>query len=133
MQRTWVPTALLVAAGYLLIGRVFAAPVDQTRAWRLAAWLISAAVYAAHIGYEHYRLNQPPRGTATHAASAVALGAFALAVGGAVHTVSATGTLQASWLLAFFVLPVAIGVPAFFVALLAASLLTRLGSQVGNW
>jgi hypothetical protein len=129
-QRAWVTTALLVGVIYLLIGRVFAVPVGHARAWRLAAWLLSAAVYAAHVGYEHYRAQQPPRETAMHVASAVALGAMALAVAGVIHTLSNTGTLQVSWLLALFVLPVAIAVPAFFVALLADFFLARLAPKV---
>jgi hypothetical protein len=65
-----------------------------------------------------------------HVASAVALGAMALAVAGVIHTLSNTGTLQVSWLLALFVLPVAIAVPAFFVALLADFFLARLAPKV---
>jgi hemoglobin len=124
-----LPAALLVGAGYLLIGRVFAVPVDHPRPWRLAAWLISAALYAAHIGYEHHRLKQPPRATAMHVATAVGLGAFALGVAGAFHTFSQTGTLQASWLLALLVLPPVIAAPAFVVAWPAASLWAGYGPR----
>src|SRR6266511_5656846 len=79
---------ILVAVAYGAIGIVFAAlaaDADHVRLWRLAAWLASAAVAAAHIGYEHYRLRGSPRPTALHAAGAVALGAFGLALAANVH------------------------------------------------
>ena len=131
-HRPWVRTTLLVGVVYLLIGRAFAVPTGNVRGWRLAAWLLSAAVYAAHVGHEHYWLRQPPRGTATHVAAAGALGAFGLAVAGVIYTLSTTHTLQMSWLLALFVLPLAIAVPAFIVAFLAASFLARLAATGDN-
>src|SRR5437763_142750 len=75
------PALILAAAAYAAIGIVFAAlPADahHVRVWRLAAWLASAVVAAAHILYEQYRLRSSPRATALHAAGAVALGAFGL-------------------------------------------------------
>src|SRR6266511_3619815 len=75
-----VRAMILVAVAYALIGIVFG-----VLGWRLAAWVASAAVAAAHIGYEHYRLGSPPRSTALHAAGAVALGAFGLALAANVH------------------------------------------------
>ena len=48
--------------------------------WRLAAWVTCALAFAAHIGLEHLRLRNSPRGTALHASLSVALGAFGLAV-----------------------------------------------------
>src|SRR6266511_4853345 len=79
---------ILVAVAYVAIGIVFAAlaaDVNHVRLWRLAAWVASAAVAAAHIAYEHYRLGHSPRATALHAAGAVALGAFGLALAANVH------------------------------------------------
>src|SRR2546426_11815633 len=74
----------LVAVAYVVIGIVFgalaaSADPNHVRLWRLAAWGASAAVAAAQIGYEHYRLGSSPRPPALHAARAVALGAFGLA------------------------------------------------------
>jgi peptidoglycan/LPS O-acetylase OafA/YrhL len=94
-QRGWVATALCVGVVYLLIGRVFAVPVDHPRAWRLAAWLLSGGVYAGHVGYERFGLHHSPRATALHAALAVAVGSFTLAVAGAIHTLSATANAPA--------------------------------------
>src|SRR3989442_14391874 len=55
--------------------------------WRLLAFLVSGVVFAIHIRYEHIRLGRSPRITASHAALAVALGAFLLAVAATVHAV----------------------------------------------
>ena len=82
-------------------------------------------VFGAHIGYEHFRLRYTPRSTASHAAVAVAIGALALAVAGAIHKLVTTSALEARWLLAFIVWPVATAVPAFLVALVAALVLAR--------
>src|SRR5436309_7099616 len=69
-QQSWFGTAILAGVLYCFIGIVFALPSNQVRMWRLAAWAISAAVYAAYIGYEHFRLGNRPRATALHAALA---------------------------------------------------------------
>jgi purine-cytosine permease-like protein len=83
---------LLVGAVYLAAGIGFGALAagsasQQIRVtWRLAAWLASAAAFAAHIGYEHFRRRNPPRATAWHTPLAFALGAFALAAVGLART-----------------------------------------------
>ena len=73
-RQLWVRAALLLGAVYFLIGRVFALPSDHVHEWRLAAWMVSGVAYAAHIGYEHFRLRNSPRLTALHVAVAVAIG-----------------------------------------------------------
>ncbi len=73
-------TAILIGVLYSVIGIVFALPTNHVRMWRLAAWVVSAIVFAAHIAYEHFRLGNSPRATALHTALAVAVGAFGLAV-----------------------------------------------------
>jgi hypothetical protein len=115
---------LLLGALYLVAGLVFAALArsaasNQARvAWRLAAWVISAAGFAAHIGYEHLRLRGSPRTTALHASFAVGLGAFALAVAAMLHSQHFPAFALAAW-------PVVTAVPAFVVALAAAAVLSR--------
>ena len=84
-RKSWIRAALLIGVVYFLIGRGFALPADQLGVWRLAAWVASAAFAAAHIGYEYFRLNNSPRATALHAATAVAFGAFALALAANIH------------------------------------------------
>ena len=117
---------LLFGVAYFLIGRVFAVPANHVRAWRFAAWVVSGAVYAAHIGYEHLRLRHPPRLMASHAALAVALGAFALAVAGMLHSLSTGSAIRPSWLLALVLWPAITAIPAFLVAFVTGTLLTQL-------
>jgi vacuolar-type H+-ATPase subunit I/STV1 len=124
----WVRAALLVGVLYLVTGLVFAALAksaasNQVRvAWRLAAWVISAAAFAAHIGYEQVRLRSSPRTTALHASLAVALGAFGLAVAASLHAQAVHRHFPA---FALAVWPVLTALPAFVVALVAAAVLTR--------
>ena len=126
-RRRWVRNVVLVGAAYLAIGVVFGtlagdAPSNHVRVlWRLAAWAISAAVFAGHIGYEHVQLRCSAGSTAFHTSLSVALGAFALAVIAIVHSHGKSGHS----FLAFLVWPLVIWVPAFLVALAAASMLTR--------
>ena len=121
---------MLAAVAYAVIGIVFAAldksaDADHVHPWRLAAWAASAAVAAAHIGYEHYRLGRSPRPTALHAAGAVALGAFGLALAANIHWLFAETHGQPSPLLALPVWPVITAIPAFLMALAVAAVLTR--------
>jgi hypothetical protein len=98
--------------------------------WRLAAWVVSAAVYAAHIGYEHFRLGNSPRATALHAALAVAVGAFLLAVAATVRAVTVPSHAPyRQYLLALVAWPLVTAVPAFLVALAVAALLARLPTK----
>ena len=124
-MQPWIWAALLAGVAYLVIGRLFALPVDNAHAWRLAAWLVSGVVFAAHIGYEHIRLRSPALTTATHAATGVALGGFGLAVAGALHSLNATSTIRPAWLLALVAWPLITAIPGFLVALGIASLLNR--------
>jgi vacuolar-type H+-ATPase subunit I/STV1 len=134
-RKSWVRVAILVGAVYFVIGFVFSAldpsVSDQLRfIWRLAAWIVSAAVYAAHIGYEHFRLGNSARAIALHAATAVAVGAFLLAVAATVH--KSMGVSHAPYwrfLLALVVWPIITALPAFLVALVAAAVLARLPTK----
>src|SRR5690349_13546128 len=90
-NQRWLPVAMLVAVVYPVVGVAFAAlgnlsaSHEMVVAWRLAAWLVSAAAFAAHLGYEHFRLRSSPLRAALHVSAAVALGAFLLAVWVIVH------------------------------------------------
>jgi hypothetical protein len=133
-RRSWVRAVMLVAVTYVVIGIGFAAlarspDADRARLWRLAAWLASAAVAAAHIMYEHYRLRESPRPVALHAAGAVGLGAFGLAVAANVHWLFAGRPGQHAPLLALPVWPVVTAVPAFLGALAVAAVLARLSRR----
>ena len=131
VRRRWVRNVVFVGAAYLAIGVVFGtlagdAASNQVRVlWRLAAWAISAAVFAGHIGYEQFRRRGSAGSTAFQTSLAVALGAFALAVIAIVHSPPKPGHS----FLAFLVWPILIWIPAFIVALAAASMLTRTGQN----
>lgn len=124
-HRPWALAALLVGVVYFLVGRLFAVPTDHVQAWRLAAWVVSFMAYAAHIGYELFTARRSPLPAALHAAAAVAIGAFALAAAGAVHSLSSASTLKPLWLLALVLWPAATAVPAFLAALVAGAMLVR--------
>ena len=121
----WVRAALFLGAMYFVIGEAFAVPASHVRVWRRAAWVVSAVAYGSHIGYEHFRLRYSPRLIALHAALAVAIGALVLAVAGMIHSLSVTMAIRPSWLLALIIWPAVTSIPAFLVALVAASVLAR--------
>ena len=111
---------MLAGVLYSAIGVVFALPPSHVRAWRLAAWAASAAVFAAHIWREHSRPGSTPRAAASHAALAVAVGAFGLAVAANVHELWAAAGYRRALALALVAWPALAALPAFVVALVAA-------------
>jgi hypothetical protein len=125
-REQWVWMALLVGVVYVLVGRLFAAPTSHVHAWRLAAWLVSAVAYAAHMAYEHFRLRESPRLMAFHVAVAVAIGGLGLAIVGMVHAMSNTSAVRPAWLLALVLWPAVTAVPAFLVALVIGAVLARI-------
>jgi hypothetical protein len=123
----WIPCGFFAGAIYVVIGVGFA-PLSTPSVffWRLAAWVVSAVVFAAHIGYEHFRLRSLPRETAMHAALGAGLGSFGLAAAATVHALlTGTGSLRLLRI-ALVVWPVITAIPAFIVALTLSSLLARL-------
>ena len=127
--QAWFLKALLVGVVYGLIGSLFALPASHAHAWRLAAWIVSGAVYLAHIGYEHFRLRSSPRLTALHVAGAVAIGAFDLVVAGMLHDLWTLSTIRPVWLLAVVVLPAGTAVPAFLGCLVVEATLRRFSAE----
>jgi hypothetical protein len=109
---------VLVGIGYVLVGIAFPQPAAHLRAWRLAAWAVCGAAYAAHILYERVRLRQAPLPAAVHVALAVAIGAFGLAVSANIHSwsVDSTGSHRKLLLLSLGIWPVMSALPAFVVA-----------------
>jgi hypothetical protein len=124
----WFWAVLFLGALYFVAGIVFAALAksavsnEMVVAWRLAAWVISAVGFAAHIRYERVRLHSSPRTTSLHVALAVGLGAFALAVSATLH---ARATQHHFPPIALVIWPVLTALPAFVVAFVAAVLLSR--------
>jgi hypothetical protein len=109
------------------VGIAFAIPTTHVQAWRLAAWAVSGIGYGAHITYERIRLRTSPASAALHVAVAVALGAFGLAVGANVHSLSngSTSQHQRLLLLSLGIWPVMTALPAFLVALGTSVVLAR--------
>ena len=129
-RQSWFGTATIIGVLYGVIGIVFALPSNQVRMWRLAAWVASAAVYSAHIAYEHFRLRNSSRSTAFHVAIAVGIGAFALAVAATVHSLFVPPNYQRwRFLLALVVWPIITALPAFLVALAVAAVLAYLPTK----
>jgi len=94
--------------------------------WRWAAWIVSAVAFGAHIIYEQVRLRSSARITALRVASAAGLGAFALAVAANVHAQTTSQHEHSlSLALSLAIWPVMTALPAFVVALLAATLVAR--------
>jgi vacuolar-type H+-ATPase subunit I/STV1 len=136
-RKPWIRAAILVGVVYFVVGMVFAALAkpavsDQMRfMWRLAPWVASAAGYAAHISYEHFRLHNSARITAVHAAMAVALGAFLLALAANIHDLGSASGYRPRMLIALVAWPLLTAVPAFLVALAVAAVLARLPAKRG--
>src|SRR2546425_1600596 len=122
----WLRAVLLLGVVYLVTGITFAALASRAGSnqmrvtWRLAAWVISAAAFAAHIGYEHVRLRSSPGKTALRASLAVALGAFALAVAARGHA-QAAASYRRSHALALVLWPIVTAGPAVIFGLAAAA------------
>jgi hypothetical protein len=131
-RRSWIPAVILLGVLYALVGSLFALPSTHVQVWRLAAWLVSAVGYAAHIANERFRRQDPPAQTALHVALAVALGAFGLALGANVHSLSVASNQQQRQLLllALGIWPVISAAPAFLVALAIGAVLARLARKV---
>jgi hypothetical protein len=132
----WVRTALFFAIVYPVVGITFAVLANPSASntmrvtWRLAAWLVCAVAFAAHLGYEHFRLRNSPARAALHVSVAVALGAFALAVWVNVHAHWGASSHQSPLApLALVVFPAVTGVPAFVVAFVAVAILARVPSR----
>ncbi len=126
-RQPWLSTAILVGVLYLAVSITSAtlagaAASNQMRFfWRLSAFIISAVVFAAHIGYDHFRLRNTARLTAWHASVAVAFGAFALALVANVHDLGSASGYRPRMLIALLAWPLLTAVPAFMVALVVAA------------
>jgi hypothetical protein len=130
---------MLVATVYLVVGVAFPNPPASNPmqfVWRLAAWVICAAAFATHIGFEHFRCRNAPRSIALHAAVSVALAACALAAAANIHARTAGTGNRRLLALALVTWPIITAVPAFVVALAAATGLARVrphsGARPGN-
>jgi len=130
-RRRWLRAVVILGIGYLIAGITFGtlaggvASTQMRTAWRLAAWLTSAAAFTVHIWYEVFRLRYSPLKAALHAAFAAALGAFSLAVAANLHAHWVAVGNQRLLAIALAVWPAMTAVPAFVVAFAIASGLAR--------
>lgn len=130
-SRARTATVLLAGVAYVIAGagtatlsRVASSPASA-RSWRLAAWLLSLAIFVTHFIIERKRRSQPSS-VAARVAIAVAIGAFGVAMLGPVRAHwGEAGRLKLT-LLSIVAWPVITGVPAFVVALIGGLALDRL-------
>jgi len=126
-HQRWLRAVVLLGAVYFVIAIVFgefanrAASNSMRETWNRLAFLASGIAFAAHIGYEHFRLGNSTRMTASHASMAVAVGAFALALKANIHDLGSASGYRPRMLIALAIWPLLTGVPAFIVALVAAA------------
>ena len=122
----WFARALLAGTLYLIIGVGFAPlSIPSVFFWRRMAWIVSAIVYAAHIGYEHFRIRSSRSVSALHVAIGAAIGAFGLATTAVIHSLlTGTGNLRLLRI-ALLVWPLMTGVPAYLVAFALTAVLAR--------
>jgi hypothetical protein len=133
MKNAGLVRIILVGVAYAVVGISFGELAnlpssDKVRfMWRLGAFVASAAVYGAHIWYEHFRLNNSARATSLNVGLAVGFGGFLLAAAALAHalTVSTHAPFHLH-LIAIVVWPIITGVPAFLVAIVLTTILTRL-------
>ena len=131
-RQLWFRVAVLLGIMYAVVGILFAIPTTNVQVWRLAAWVVSAIGYAAHIAFERFRLQNSPVSAALHVAFAVAIGAFGLAVGANIHSLSTGSPSQQRQLLllSLGIWPVITALPAFLVALCINVVLVRMLGRV---
>jgi hypothetical protein len=127
----WKIAAVLVGATYLVLGLVSAVlaggadSIEMRNFWRRAAWVVSGVVFAGHIAFELFARRSSTRMSALHVAIAAALGSFGLAVAANLHSQPSARqrVLLAISLVAW---PAITAIPAFLVALVAATGMARL-------
>jgi vacuolar-type H+-ATPase subunit I/STV1 len=115
---------VLIGLAYFVIGEAFSALAGSVTgpmriAFRLTAWLMSAVIFASHVRYEYARLDNSPSTTAWRAATAVAFGAFGVALVAYIRSRLASPDHHTSMVLTIVAWPVLAGIPAFLVALVA--------------
>lgn len=125
-------SALLAGAAYVAIGTgttVLAGSASSlagVKAWRLAAWLLSLAVFGLHFAMERRRFDGHVR-VAVHVALGVALGALGVAALGPARAHWADASRTRLVLLSLVAWPIITGVPAFATALVGGMIVDRLG------
>lgn len=126
-MRRWLAPLVVAGLAYATIGIGIASltPTGASgRAFRWAAWILSAIVFAAHITSEQRRHDHPRlQITALRAAAAAALGAFLLAASANIHRHPAS--TDSRLVLALAIWPAATMIAAFPVALMLAAVVRK--------
>ncbi len=131
-QRPWYGLAL-VGLAYPLVGVLtgeLAGSAQSTQGrnvWRLVGWGLSLGVFVAHLLYERLRRQELPRCASLRAATAVALGAFVLALVGPVRNYWGTERFAGVAVLSLVLWPIITGLPALVVAWLVSPWIRRGG------
>ena len=123
--------ALYASAAYVAIGIITpflggdgTSPARLTT-WRLVAWILSLAVFAAHITAARLRERRSPAVSAVQVALAVALGALVLAAAGPVRAYWGKPNSSRVILLSLVLWPLMTGLPAFAAAFVAGRVIRR--------
>ena len=124
-RQPWLRLAVALGAAYAAVGLFFALPGGHIKAWRWAAWLVSAGFYASHIWRERFTFRTPPFPAALHVASAAAIGAFGLAVAANIHSLRlhSDSHHQQLMVISLGLWPAITGIPAFLIAWAASAIL----------
>lgn len=129
MNRRLLTTVIGLGLLYAVIGVVSSAlagaagSVPLRTFWRVAAFVVSAAIFAINLVQERvHRQHTTPR-SAWHVALAVACGAFLLALVVNLHDLGSGAPLRPRMLFALITWPLVTAVPAFLVALAMAAVL----------
>jgi hypothetical protein len=134
-RKTWVAAVIVAGVFYFLIGFGFAAFARWSTlgltalTWNRLAFLFSAIIFVAHIVYENVWVSSGSRKTAWHSSLAVALGAFGLALAANIHDFLSPAGYRPRMLVALLAWPLITGVPAFFVALIVATVFNLAGKK----
>src|SRR5207249_1395705 len=131
----WFRTTIVIGLLYAIVGVAlgafagWSASHQMVVAWRLAAWVISAITFGAHIWFERIRFRNSAFTTAMRASLAAALGAFGLAVAANGHRLWAGSNHGRALNLALILWPVLVVIPAFVFAFMAAAALGLLRQE----
>ena len=135
-SRNWMALAVLAGVAYALFGVGFGALSARAGSqqmvvfWRLAAWIASAIVFAAHLIRE-IRVTRSVHHTALRAAVGTAIGTFGLAIAAVVHSMLAPPSSRTVTLLrlSLIIWPVMTFIAAYLVGLVASAVLRKLATN----
>jgi hypothetical protein len=123
---------------YVMVGIITAglagaaASLAATKAWRLAGWALSLAVFMVHVVASRHRQPGSPLGAAARVAIAVAVAALVLAIVGPVRGHWGEPAIGRVALLSVVLWPLMTGIPAFGVAVAVGHVIDRIGRRASG-